>query len=340
MHSKSVRNSTSQLYHRSLKHFASFVQERGISPVLPSSPAVIYCFVSHIIEDLGLSTSTLDTRVAAIQFWYRRQALHFELAGLPGLDNPLHSPAVRDLLKSVRRTHGRPAKGRRPLTKEEFRGLYARGFNLSTPSGLHQRLALLLLNLGCLRRNAAAHLRVVYELERDGSIYFGPESNIAVLYDTERCQYYIELRVDVDKNVREGDQVFAYIPEEIPGLQLHPVRILLDYLRRVQPPSGGYLLAAPRSKQFPPTSFHSTLYSSFSSAFKNAHKRAWPSAAPSTRARISSHSGRKSLAQWLWDAYRSTRLIADVGHWKCQSDAVHLYFVSSRAVILDALSQL
>ena len=32
--------------------------------------------------------------------------------------------------------------------------------------------------------------------------------------------------------------------------------------------------------------------------------------------------GRKSLSQWLWDAYQSVRLIADVGHWRCANDAV------------------
>ena len=56
--------------------------------------------------------------------------------------------------------------------------------------------------------------------------------------------------------------------------------------------------------------------------------------------RVGSHSGRKSLAQWLWDAYGSKRLIMDVGHWRSREDAASIYFCSSPHVILECLRQL
>eukprot|EP00873_Tetraselmis_striata_P009932 jgi/Tetstr1/430196/TSEL_020027.t1 len=84
-----------------------------------------------------------------------------------------------------------------------------------------------------------------------------------------------------------------------------PVDMLEDYLRVFRPPSGSRLLAAPKSSRIGPQAFHSTPYSGFNSAFKAAYARAFPD--PATRTtpldRVGSHSGRKSLAQWLWDRY-------------------------------------
>jgi hypothetical protein len=78
------------------------------------------------------------------------------------------------------------------------------------------------------------------------------------------------------------------------------------------------------------------------SAFREAYIRALPS--PGQRsvdvARVASHTGRKSLAQWLWDAYGNLRLIADVGHWSGPRDAVNLYFTTSRATILRCIAAL
>ena len=297
-------------------------------------------FLSHLVHDLGFASSTIDTRFAALSYWYRRQFIYFQLAAVTAFANPLESTALRDSLRVVRRRHGRAAKGRRPLDKSEFRRMYSRGFDLSTNSGLHNRLALLLLNFGCLRRKAAAHLRIFYRLSGAGQIIYLPESNVKVLWDEDRREYYIELKVDVDKNVLEGDCVYAYIPHSIPSFDLHPVHLLEDYLRRVRPPSGGFLLAAPRGRFPPASSFFTGPYSNFAKAFRSAYLRAWPGASADVIHRIGSHSGRKSLAQWLWDAYQSTRLIADIGHWKTSGDAFNLYFVSSRAVILDCLSRL
>ena len=230
-----------------------------------------------------------------------------------------------------------------------FARVYADGFDLDTTWGLHNRLALLLLNLGCLRRKAAQHLRVVYSVV-GSTVQFCSTSDIWVDHDQELRQDFIALRILVDKNVREGDDdTRAYIPEHIPSLGVRPVSVLLHYLRRVGPPSGGFLLAAPRQAalplpgvRLPPSAFYSTAYTAFSAAFQRAVRRAIPasSRAGLPLSRIGSHSGRKSLAQWLWERYGSSRLVADVGHWRHSGDALNIYFVSSRRVILSCLARL
>eukprot|EP00873_Tetraselmis_striata_P022292 jgi/Tetstr1/442556/TSEL_030654.t1 len=60
--------------------------------------------------------------------------------------------------------------------------------------------------------------------------------------------------------------------------------------------------------------FHTTPYSGFNSAFKAAYARAFRDPATRTTVldRVGSHSGRKSLAQWLWDRYSGVFTDTDV----------------------------
>ena len=73
---------------------------------------------------------------------------------------------------------------------------------------------------------------------------------------------------------------------------------------------------------------------------------AFPSATAEAVKLLGSHSGRKSLAQWLWDALAPSigqdafRLIADAGHWHIKREAVDLYFRTHFSAILRAIRQL
>ena len=52
---------------------------------------------------------------------------------------------------------------------------------------------------------------------------------------------------------------------------------------------------------------------------------------------LGTHSGRKSLAQWLWNDGVCRRIIADAGGWFLKRDAVDLYFRTARETILNAV---
>eukprot|EP00873_Tetraselmis_striata_P019885 jgi/Tetstr1/440149/TSEL_028506.t1 len=73
-----------------------------------------------------------------------------------------------------------------------------------------------------------------------------------------------------------------------------------------------------------------------------AYARAFPDPATLTMPldRVGSHAGRKSLAQWLWDGYRSARVIAHVGHWACRQDALDAYFKTSATEIIRLIAAL
>lgn len=336
-----MRESTSRAYDSALHCFNNFCTGLlHISSPLPSSAALVAAYLAYCVNTRGFAVSTIDGRVAALQHWHRLASDRERLAGRPALPSPVDDPMVGRLLRSIRRRHGRPAKGRLALSKAEFRAVYAGGFNLATPQGLHNRLALMLLNLGCLRRRAASYLRVAYRVV-DGRVCFLAGSDVWVGWDPDVGLRFVGLRVLADKNVREGDDdVRAYIPERVPGLGILPVDVLLHYIVTVAPPSGGFLLAAPLGAALPATGFRSNPYTAFSSAFQRAYRRALPGCAPALLARVGSHSGRKSLAQWLWEAYGSVRLVADVGHWRHSGEALNIYFVSPRRVILQCLARL
>ena len=210
--------------------------------------------------------------------------------------------------------------------------------NLSKAYGHHRRLCLVISTLACLRRKAAVSLRVSYTIS--GSIIsFSSSSGVYIAYDRETQMEYIGLRVNVDKNVDSSIEAHVTFRRQC---RRWVCGLLRDYLLRFRPPSGGYLLAAPRTQGLGSATFHPGLYTCLGRAYRTAYLRAFPDA--STRSadmsRVSAHSGRKSLSQWLWDAYQSVRLIADVGHWRCAKDAVHLYFKSTPSTILRCIAAL
>ena len=70
------------------------------------------------------------------------------------------------------------------------------------------------------------------------------------------------------------------------------------------------------------------------------YKRAFPRVTAEYLKYIGTHSGRKTLAQALWDSGFSRRLIADAGGWFLKKEAMDLYFRTARLTILRALSSL
>ena len=289
-----------------------------------------------------LAPSTIAGVISGISDWHRRQAASTSLAGLPSLANPCSHASVTGLLQTLKKvTARRAAKSRLPITMAEFAGMMRRGFHLHRAWGHHRRLCLLISTLGCLRRTAVTQLRVSYTV--DGSVVsFTDDSDVEVLWHPELRERYIRLHIRLDKNVAPGREVYTYIPERVPALGVSPVQDLLAYVLRFRPPSGGYLFSAPKTAALGPGPFHSTPYTQLGPAFREAFLTAFPLRATRSvdASRVASHSGRKSLCQWLWDMSVHSRLIIDIGHWAVPKDAFNLYFLSSPAVILKTIRDL
>ena len=157
-----------------------------------------------------------------------------------------------------------------------------------------------------------------------------------------RC---VDVNVDADKNVNSSKRRLAHLPEYISALNLYPVEELEYYLAYMGPPSGSFLLHAPGNsfKGFEDefarsTKVRTSAYSNWSGLIARAYTAAFPSATDASL--YGSHSGRKSLSQWLWDDGWPRRMIADAGGWFIKKDAVDLYFKTARHTILRAVSSI
>jgi hypothetical protein len=336
-----LRVSSQRTYAGGLADFTDFCHARGVAP-LPAAPELLRGYIYHCTHDRGLDAGTVSGRLSAVSDWHRRQSSALTRVGRAPLPNAVREAPVADVMAVVRRLAKTGRRGRLGLSKTEFAAILRAGFDLSCASGHHRRLALVISTLGCLRRRAAVHLRVCYEVDASGQLVFLPTSEVYIARDLDIGGEYIGLRVLVDKNVDSRIDANAYIPECVGSLGVRPVDLLRDYLLRFRPPSRGYLLSAPRSRALGPATFNAGAYTCLGSAYRAAFLRAFPDATGRTTdiSRVSSHSGRKSLSQWLWDAYSSQRLIADVGHWRCRKDAVQIYFHTSRATILRCIAGL
>jgi hypothetical protein len=154
-------------------------------------------------------------------------------------------------------------------------------------------------------------------------------------------QEYIRLTIIKDKNITSNIEAYTYIPHHIRSLDIHPVALLRHYLTTFRPPSNGFLLAAPKTRGIAPARFFEGPYTNLSTAYKAAYLCAFPLHREVDVNRIASHSGRKSMATWLWDAYNNLRLITDIGHWaNAKAYAVNLYFHTSRTNILRCIANL
>ena len=175
--------STRGAYNRAVADFVDFCRDRGVEP-LPAQPEAVRAYVFHCTADRGLDAQTVEGRMSALGDWHGRQSSALVRVGRPALGNPCRTAPVTELLAVVRRTCRTGHRGRLPLTRSEFNGMCAFGFDLSKASGHHRRLCLVISTLGCLRRKAAVSLRVSYTIS--GSIIsFSSSSGVYIAYDRE-----------------------------------------------------------------------------------------------------------------------------------------------------------
>ena len=290
----------------------------------------------HDLTGRDLDSSTVKLRFgAAFDIYdYARTRLGFR-----HLANPLRDPEVLEFGKILGANYKKRSKARCSVPILVARAMLAHGWDTSHRVGRWGRLRWTLLNLGMLRVGGLARVHVAYTLEHSSSgsttVHFLPESDISILYDETLDMEYININVDIDKNVKSWNRRSACIPDTVPALGALPVAWLRDYLAAVQPPSGGPLLAKPTKRGFALKAVNA------SADIKRAYKRACTHGGlpydDAIHTALGTHSGRKSLAQWLWDDGHCRRIIADAGGWFLKRDAVDMYFKTARHIIIKAV---
>lgn len=305
----------------------------------PTSRYLLIAFAMYCFVWLNLDTSTITSYLVAVGEWhdYVRQVFQRAYPKLAvQFHNPIHNEEVQEMLTTLGENYKKKSRARVSLTIEQARAMFDRGFK-NTPSGDHNKLAVSFALLGMLRQKAATHLIVCYRVVTNASgapcVEYLEGSDVAVVRDNVDLGVHIVINVDVDKNVNALKRRNAYIPDEVPALNLFPVQMLERYLMKYRPPSGGFLLSAPKSAK--KHTFNTNRFTGLSAVVKRAFAAVFPGDA--TVDLVGSHSGRKSLAQWLWNAGHCRRIIADAGGWFMKRDAVDLYFKTAPKMILHAV---
>ena len=339
IHGSGKRASTARTYRSGRTALAAFCEPFGLPP-LPLSPQALQLWVTHGLATRKLDSSTVKLRVLAVGdvYDYCRSHLHMR-----HLRSPLRDPQIVELLRVVGVNFKKPGGGSIAISAAELYGLFAHGFVSSTRRGRWARNFAMFLNFGMLRQTAVHALVIVYELDETGSVRFLPGSDIQLYHHPQFGASCLEVCISSDKNMnaqkaaREGRGRSAFIPYDIPKLGVSPGADLLDYLRTERPRSGGRLFAYPHKRG---SGFAEQPTSVFNSMLRAAYRRAFPSVSQEYLRLLGSHSGRKTLAQLLWDRGFSRRLIADAGGWFLKKEAMDLYFKTAAHVILTALAGL
>jgi integrase len=126
--------------------FGRWAAARGVSP-LPCPPGLL-CGYLAALADAGLRASTITRRATAIAHHHRAA----------GFDAPTASPAVREVLRGIRHTHGTAPARKTPATADLVAGMLAACPN--TMIGLRDRALLTFGFAGAFRRSELLALAV------------------------------------------------------------------------------------------------------------------------------------------------------------------------------------
>ena len=289
-------------------------------------------------KDRQLDSSTVQNHILGIAAWTEHVASMYRLAvHSPPPLSPMRDDSIKLLLDSIV-AFKKKSKATTALTLEEARiMLHSFADDLR---GRHHELIVAYPLLGMLRQQAAKHLIVRYHIdtaELSPRVVFAANSDIIIFTKPDGSRY-MRIRVDVDKNIKEGAERFAYVPEYIHGLHYNLIERTIEYILLARPPSGTYLLAGLKGGKRPKAGhFYPTPFASFAKVWRDTFRRMFPSQLDK---KVASHSGRKTLATLLWNDGWCRRVIADAGGWFMKRDAVDLYFKTDPETILYALSHL
>ncbi len=242
--SQGICGTTLATYQTGVSKFVQFAAGMGVSQPLPSPPGLVTAFLTHCVVVLGLDSSTTALYLTALSSWHEHAK---SLPGMSSIINPLQTYQVRLLIATIQKHYKKPSSAKRALQPTEVKDI-AKVFP-DDRRGRHHKLCFLLAIFCCMRQKAATRLRVIYKTmptSEEPNIVFLPGSDIDWGYCNTCHRHFISVKVVEDKNHSSltGPQI-SYLPLQIPALDVNPGLILAEYLVHAQPPSGGYLLAAP-----------------------------------------------------------------------------------------------
>ena len=295
-----------------LKQFTKYAATARVV-ALPATQESVEKFISFalVIREPSLDPSSIELIVSAISAWHKQLegVLPFARPRMH-IVNPAGSSTTRHLVNTIVSKFKDPVLAKLLLSINSIITVLDHGFKTATRFGRQHHLFTIFCTFGPLRPNAAAHLIVRYVIT-DGVLSTLPDSDVKFFPngDPDHSERFLCITVFVDKNVNPSQPQVRYLPAFVCGVPVYD--IIYNYILIERPPSGGYLLAAPKSLRAG-SGFRDTPFSAFNENFKSAVATALPEL---TASDYGGGTPRKSMAQWLNVAGIPRHVIADVCGW-------------------------
>lgn len=160
---KAMSDATWRAYKGDWRRFEAWCEATGVAP-LPAEPRAAGAFIAAMAKN-GSAPNTIRRHLISISRMHK----------LKGHDWRGDHPAITETLKSILRTHGRPAKKAEAIGLDIVRALVATCAD--TPAGMRDRCMLILGFGGAFRRSELVALRIEnIRIEADGLRVMIPRS--------------------------------------------------------------------------------------------------------------------------------------------------------------------
>ena len=246
------------------------------------------------------------------------------------LENAAKSDTVNNLLKTCMDYYKLPVRAKLQMSVETLFEVLFKGFDNSTRFGLHQLTFFVVSMCAPCRPGAAANIKISYHVTgeevhttADSDIRFFPKGTPLWRFA------YILIRITTEKNVTPSSPRWVYIPGTMLGFNVYD--IIHGYVLTQRPPSGGFMLAAPKSAHG--TGFWSVPYTNYGNAFQKAVTRSLNGALDAKD--YGGGTPRKSFAQWMNAAGVPRHVMADICGWSLRNrDAMDGYMQTTPEMMM------
>lgn len=333
-----LRGLTTKRHMHNLKSWTDYCQLMGVR-AYPPAVHDLELFVAHALTTRQpvLDPASIKLTIGAIS-GYMIQLQRVGLTVDPPwvLENAAKSSVITNLVNTCVTNYKLPVRAKQLMSVEVLCEVLFKGFDNSTRYGLHQLVFFILsMCLPC-RPGGVAHIKISYTVFGDrvcttenSDIRFYPEGTPIWR------RAYILVRIACEKNVTPDNPAWRPIPGVMLGRNIYS--IIHDYVLTQRPPSGGYMMVAPKSPQG--KTFHDTPYTNFNPAFQKAVSRGLNGALDARD--YGGGTPRKSFAQWMNATGVPRHVMADICGWSLRNrDAMDGYMKTTPEMVLRVKSSL
>ena len=333
-----LRDGTTKRHVHNLKSYNDYCRVMGVR-AFPPAVHDLELFVVYALTTRRpvLDPASIKLTLGAISgYMIQLQRVGLRVTPPWHLENAAKSGVINNLLKTCVENYKLPPRAKLQMSVETMFEVLFKGFDNSTRFGLHQLTFFLISMCAPCRPGAVAHIKIYYATSgdrvcttADSDIRFFPEGTPIWPFA------YILIRITCEKNVTPSSPAWKYIPGVMLGCNIYD--IIHGYVLNQRPPSGGFMMVAPRSAHG--STFWDVSYTNWNPAFHKAVTRALHGALDAKD--YGGGTPRKSFAQWMNATGVPRHVMADICGWSLRNrDAMDGYMKTTPEMMMRIKSSL